>query len=182
MTPQKIVLTDEQQAIVDSAARGRVVVTPRRWGKTTVGMSAILKAAKEEGQQCLWLSPNQRTAARVWQALKNATSDLPTRQVDDTERHMTLPGGGGIHVSVDYIPASMQGAGLDFVVCDEVAFMDETTGLRLKHDLDMKNLGMVLLLSEPYPSENHWFRALFMEGLPGADAWQRWHFRRDATR
>jgi len=111
-----------QLPILLSDSRYRVVACGRRFGKTEIGKHAILRAFLRGGT-CWWLAPTYPMAESVWADLQRLTTSLPGIHVQRSQRTLRIPNGGVLSIKSTHEPDHLRGAGLDFVVLDEAAFM-----------------------------------------------------------
>jgi hypothetical protein len=163
-----------QQLILDSRARYRVVACGRRFGKTEVGKRAIIKRA-QAGKRCWWLSPTYPMASQVWRDLKLACRDLPKLQISETERRLDFKNGGMIAIRSTHYPDYLRGAGLDFAVLDEAAFMDSSVWPEIVRPMLLEQRGKALFLSSP--NGLNWFWEIYQFGLSKPySTWRSFHF------
>jgi hypothetical protein len=156
-----IQLHPKQQAVLDCDARYRVVACGRRFGKTELGKHAIVKAALD-GKVCWWLAPTYQMASEVWHNLRRTLIDH-AEEINGTEHRIDLAGGGRIAVRSTHTPDNLRGAGLDFAVLDEAAFMKPSVWPEIVRPMLLDRHGSALFLSTPY-GQNHFF-ALYQLGL-----------------
>lgn len=172
---QKIQLPDphiNQKEVLESAARYRIVACGRRWGKTVVGQIEIVEAAAVHHKACWWLAPTYSMADHVWRALKDACRDLNVT-VSESARRLDFKGGGWIAIKSTHTPDNLRGAGLDFAVLDEAAFMDAAVWPQIVRPMLLERKGGALLLSSP--NGKNWFWERYTYARRGT-AWRRFHF------
>lgn len=151
-----------QHAILTDDTRFRVVACSRRFGKTTLGMIAIVYRALR-GQRCWWLAPTHAQGQDVWRGIKDATRDLaPIMYVNNSQRRMEFPGGGVIEIKTANNPANLRGAGLDFVVLDEAAFISDNVWSEVVRPMLATTDGAALFLSTPFGM--NYFHMLYQRG------------------
>ncbi len=151
-----------QAKILENKARFRVVVCGRRFGKTLLGEHAILTRAIRDHQTCWWLAPTYDMADHVWRELKTAVQDVPGVQISQTDLRMDFPGGGSLAIHSTHTPDHLRGAGLDFVVLDEAAFMSPDIWPQIVRPMLVERQGCALFLSSP--NGKNWFHNLFLLG------------------
>ena len=137
----------EQKTILDSQNRFRVVVCGRRFGKTVLGEHAILTRAIRENEACWWLAPTYDMADHVWRDLKTAVRDLPGVQISESDLRMDFRKGGWLAIHSTHTPDHLRGAGLDFVVLDEAAFMPPDVWPEIVRPMLVERKGRALFLS-----------------------------------
>jgi hypothetical protein len=151
-----------QKAILNSSARFRVVACGRRFGKTTIGERSILIRASDAGQACWWLSPTYAMAGHVWRDLKTAVRHVPDVQISESDLRMDFPGGGWLEMHSAHNPDHLRGAGLDFAVLDEAAFMPPDIWSEIVRPMLLERKGHALFLSTPFGK--NWFYDLYLLG------------------
>jgi hypothetical protein len=163
-----------QQAILDDRTRFRVAACGRRFGKTEVGKREIVLAALH-GKKCWWLAPTYRMATETWQSIKHFLRPLDSCVVSDSERMITLPTGGSIAVRSTHEYHNLRGAGLDFAVLDEAAFMHPDVWPQIVRPMLGTTQGDALFLSSPFGRNHFW--DLFQLGQdPLKELWKSFHF------
>lgn len=149
-----------QTQILSSAARFKVVACGRRFGKTELGKLALIEHALKGGV-CWWLAPTYRMASEVWRDLARSLAGIAV-QIQHTERRIELAGGGVITVRSTHVPSQLRGAGLDFAVLDEAAFMHPSIWAEIVRPMLLERRGGALFLSTPYG--HNWFWGLYQLG------------------
>jgi predicted phage terminase large subunit-like protein len=171
---------EHQRAVLLSAARFGVLACGRRWGKSTVGISALVEGRGPTGREFkgaldganTWLvCPTYAMAAERWRELKDSLRDAWTDK-SEVERRIELPGGGAVTVRSGDDADSLRGSGLDAVVLDECAFMREDVWQEaIRPALSDRN-GWCLFASTPDGQAN-WFFKLWTQAREAA-GWERW--------
>jgi hypothetical protein len=150
-----------------------VVACGRRWGKTELGKVLLIEHAAL-GKACWWLSPTYRMASQVWRDLKAASGTLAVH-VSESERRIDLRGGGHVAVRSTHAPDYLRGAGLDFAVLDEMAFMERSVWTQVVRPMLLDRRGGALFLSTPFGRNHFW--ELFTVGLDAEEPdWSAFHF------
>lgn len=152
-----------QVPIWESAARFRVVACGRRFGKTELGKRLILLHALM-GEQCWWLAPTYRMAEAVWRDVKRMTRPLKP-DIEAQDRRLTLPDGGSITIRSTHVPDVLRGAGLDYAVLDEAAYMTDEIWPEVVRPMLMDRRGGAAFLSTPNGFNGFW--VLYQLGLDG---------------
>lgn len=151
-----------------------MVACGRRFGKTEAGKLDLL-CRFLTGARCWWLAPTLPMAEQVWRDLKRTLAPLPEARVRETQRRIDLPGGGLLAIRSTHHADRLRGAGLDFAVLDEAAFMDDQVWPRVVRPMLLERRGSALFLSSPHGL--NWFHALYQLGLePGQRQWRSFHF------
>jgi hypothetical protein len=163
-----------QLKMMNSNARFRVAACGRRFGKTTFGKAAIVAEAME-GHYCWWLSPTYPMASQVWRDLKALCHSIDGLTISETERRMDFPNGGSIAIRSTFYPDHLRGAGLDFAVLDEAAFMEPNVWPEVVRPMLLERRGNALFLSSP--NGLNWFWDIYQQGLvKPRRTWHSFHF------
>ena len=170
-------LNPGQQAVSQDDHRFKVVIAGRRWGKTYLSTRALARAAREPGKRCWYVAPSYRMARQiVWDALKWRLQDLKwVQKVNESELNILLRNGSTISLRGADNPDSLRGVGLDFLVMDEFAMIDQKAWSEvLRPTLSDRN-GSAMFISTPMGTSN-W--AFDLYNRQHADpAWASWTFR-----
>lgn len=162
-----------QRRIYDSESRFRVAACGRRFGKTTVGERSIIKRAVQ-GEHAWWLAPTFDMTRRSWRAIKWKVRPLNC-EVRESEYTIRFPTGGVIEVKSTHAYENLRGAGLDFALLDEAAFMHPDVWPQIVRPMLLERKGHALFLSSPF-GRNHFFD-LYSLGLdPNEPEWEAFHF------
>jgi hypothetical protein len=109
-----------QQEVFESPYRFRVLVAGRRFGKTFLALTELLRAAAKPGSLSWYVAPTRLQAKRVaWRALKKLTQPYWNSIPHETDMRIEIRGGGAICVRGADNCDALRGDGLDFVVSDE---------------------------------------------------------------
>jgi hypothetical protein len=100
---------------------------------------------------------------------------IPGRNVREDARRITLPGGGEIVVKSADAPNSLLGEGLDMLVLDEAAYLDEEVWARVLRPTLTDRRGRALLISTPN-GYDPLFHQAWMRGHDGRPGWAAWQF------
>lgn len=154
---------DAQEEILSSTARFVVVACGRRFGKTTLGQEAIIQEALIKHHACWWLAPTYGMASQVWRDLKAACARIKNIRISETERRIDFPKGGWLAIRSTHYPDNLRGAGLDFAVLDEAAYMDASVWPEVVRPMLLERRGRALFLSSP--NGLNWFWEIYQLGL-----------------
>lgn len=145
-----------QKVIVMNKARFKVIAAGRRFGKTETGKSLLLKAVlHHNGAVGWWIAPTYNTAAQVWRDLANTLAPL-NPVISAAQRRIDLPGGGHIAVRSAHNPDRLRGAGLDYAVLDEAAYMSASLWPEVVRPMLLERRGGAAFLSTPYGHNHFW--------------------------
>lgn len=110
-----------QVEIVQNAARFKVVVCGRRWGKTTLGIWLCLRGAIQDPGIYWWVGPTFPSvqSSGAWEMLKNIVSLIPGTEIREADKEVILVNGSQIWIKTAKDPDSLRGPKLKGVVLDE---------------------------------------------------------------
>jgi predicted phage terminase large subunit-like protein len=169
--------------VLASPARWKVVVCGRRWSKTASGLQMAIRGhgpdkirrGALDGGNIWWVMPTFPDATEVWRDLKRACKGVwvPGGK-SERERRIELPGGGSITIKSADNPDSLRGRGLDGLVMDEAASIDEAAWKEALRPALADKHGWCVWIGTP--KGMNWFHDLFERaGNEGAAAgWERW--------
>ncbi|MBI1276862.1 MAG: hypothetical protein GC179_01910 [Anaerolineaceae bacterium] len=171
---QLAALHEGQQAIVDSAARFKVLACGRRFGKTLVALDMLTNRLLD-GQNVAYFAPTYRMGAEVWRELKQNLHPL-IRTMNEHEWRMELYTGGVLECwsLANQAAETVRGRKYHFVVMDEAALFDSAEvwhgAIRpLLTDYE----GGALFASTP--RGRNWFWHLYLQGMSaGFPEWESW--------
>lgn len=99
----------------------------------------------------------------------------PGLMISEADHRILFPDGGEITIRSTHYPDNLRGAGLDFAVLDEVAFMEPLVWPQVVRPMLLERRGGALFLSTPYGRNHFW--ELFRVGLDPEEAeWAAFHF------
>lgn len=151
-----------QQIVAQTPGRFKVVACGRRFGKTELGKLLLMDRALYRQQRTWWLAPTYTMASQVWRDLKAMSANVTGIQISESERRIDFPGGGFMALRSAHHPDTLRGAGLDYVVLDEAAFMEPSVWPQIVRPMLLERRGEALFLSTPYGK--NWFWELFQRG------------------
>ena len=122
-------LSEPQKLVASSNSRFRVLVTGRRFGKTTLAMRELAYHARIPNTLCWYVAPSYRMAKQIaWIMIKKKLKDMRwIKHTNEAELTITLKNNSRICLRGADNPDSLRGIGLDFLVLDECGDIEETT-------------------------------------------------------
>lgn len=169
---------EHQRAVLQSAARNKLLVCGRRWGKSTLGLVTTIVGhgpnvgdfrGAMQGGTIWYIAPTFPMASIMWRELKRSLKGA-WESKSEIDRQIVLPGGGNIQVKSADHPDGLRGAGLDGAVLDEAAFFKPDAWTAIRPALADKQ-GWSMFLTTPKGMNwlwDTWDRAPLQEG------WERW--------
>jgi hypothetical protein len=120
----------DQRRKIDLIEKGQekyiVLTTGRQWGKTMMGVNLLLKwALGHKEQKLMWVSPIYKQSKNAFDILTNAIKGTPILKKDPniSELEITLINGSKIMFRSAERADGLRGHTLDYLICDEAAFM-----------------------------------------------------------
>lgn len=182
MIPQfshKLHLHPGQMEVFRSPHRFKVVVAGRRWGKSVLSRTEMIRRAKQGKQKIWYIAPTYRMAKQImWDELVTSIPAHWIRKKNETSMSIYLVNGSVIECKGADKPDTLRGVGLNFVVMDEFQDMKwETWEMVLRPTLS-STLGSALFIGTP-KSYNHLYGVYSLgqrEDYQKAGVWMSWQF------
>jgi len=138
-----------------------------------LGVNECLDVAAQGGR-AWWVAPSYKMSEVGWRPIHRMGMRIGA-DVGKVDRQVTLPGGGWVQVRSADNPDSLRGEGLDFVVFDECAFMQEAAWVDAVRPALSDRQGRALFISTP--KGHNWFWRNWLRGQDDAEGeWQSWRF------
>ena len=164
-------LHSAQMEVVKNMKRFTVLSAGRRWGKTKLGVWLCLKYAWE-GKRAWWIAPSYSMTNEAWADLRSIGIEYGIK-VKEAERTTVTATGGSVQVRSADDPMKLRGAGLDFVVLDECAFMKPQTWAEVIRPALTEKKGSAFFISTP--KGYNFFEKLYSEANM-LDDWVRFTY------
>jgi hypothetical protein len=170
-------LSKAQDAIATDQHRFRVVVAGRRFGKTHLSIRELCYHARTPNQEVWYVAPTYRQAKQiVWRKLKNKLQDLNwTKKVNESELTILLKNGSQISLKGADNADSLRGVGLDFMVMDEFADVDEEAWTEVLRPTLADKEGKALFIGTPKGIGN-WAHALYTMPQEQPGTWSSYQY------
>ena len=170
-------LSAPQKQVAQHPARFKVLVTGRRFGKTTLAIRQLCYFARHPEKLCWYVAPSYRQAKQtVWLQIKKVLNDLKwIKKINEAELTIFLRNGSRICLRGADNPQSLRGVGLDYLVIDEAADIDEYAWHEVLRPTLSDTGGHVFFTGTPRGL--NWFHDLYQQGQKTTDdSWQSWQF------
>lgn len=162
----------KQREVALDPTRFKVVTSGRRWGKTRLGAALCIMTAGKGGR-AWWVAPTYPVASVGWRLIHRMARQVPGAVIRQGDRMVTFPNGGEIQVRSADNPDSLRGEGLDFVVMDECAFIQEDAWLEALRPALSDRKGRAMFISTP--KGRNWFWRLWQRCVDDQDhEWRGW--------
>ena len=165
-------LHHRQWEMVQSPARFKVAACGRRWGKTRLGSAMCAKVAADGGR-AWWVAPTYKVAQVGWRQIRRLALQVPGTEINRAELRAAFATGGEIQVRSASDTDSLRGEGLDFIVMDECAFIQEDAWREALRPALSDRKGSALFISTP--KGRNWFWRLWQRCIDDHDyEWHGW--------
>ena len=118
----KISLTKSQHKISQSNKRFRVLISGRRFGKTYLAITEMMKYASKPNQKIWYIAPTLKMAKDIcWSSLKEILNQFNwIEDINETTLTITIrKSNSTISLKSSDAPDSLRGTGLNFLILDE---------------------------------------------------------------
>lgn len=161
-----------QREIAVSDARFKVAACGRRFGKTRLGAALCIMTAAQRGR-AWWIAPTYKVSEVGWRLIRRLAEQIPGADIKRGDRMILLPNGGEVQVRSADDPNSLRGEGLDFVVFDECAFVQEEAWTEAIRPALSDRKGRAMFISTP--KGHNWFWRLWQRCIDvHDDEWHGW--------
>ncbi len=157
-------LSEPQRQVADNKSRFRILCTGRRFGKTTLAIRELCYNAREPNKVCWYVAPSYRQAKQIaWVKLKQILKDLRwIRKVNEAELTIELKNKSRICLRGADNKDSLRGVGIDFIVLDECADIDEQAWSEVLRPTLSDTKGSAVFAGTP--KGMNWFHDLYQRG------------------
>ena len=179
----KITLTSPQLKVSQSQARFRVLISGRRFGKTYLCITEMMKYASQPNQKIWYVAPTFKMAKDIcWSSLKEMLNQFNwIEDINETTMTITIRKTNST-ISLKGADAydSLRGTGLDFLILDEFADIDKRAWFEVlrasvadTYSKD-KSRGHVLFCGTPKGYGN-WSYEMYLKGKQDEE-WESFQF------
>ncbi len=169
-------LTPPQSEIFCNPARFRNCVAGRRFGKTHLSVTELLKAATSgKNKNCWYVAPTYGAAKEIaWDMLIHTIPEEYIIKSNESALTLKLINGSVISLKGAEKPNNLRGRALDFVVLDEFADMRPEAWYEVIRPSLSDRQGSALFIGTP-KGRNH-FYDLWANGMDGAEGWASFQY------
>lgn len=170
-------LSNAQNSVASDTTRFRVVIAGRRFGKTHLAIRELCYHAREPNREVWYVAPSYKMAKQiVWRKLKNKLTDLNwVQKHNETELTLHLKNGSTIALKGADNYDSLRGVGLDFIVLDEFADIDEEAWYETLRPTLSDKQGKALFIGTPKGIGN-WAYEIYQNSIEDKDNWHSYTF------
>lgn len=172
-------LHPKQMEVFKTPVRFRVVVAGRRWGKTQLAKTSMIKYAKVPNRLVWYVAPSYRMAKQImWPEILAALPKRWIRKVNETNMTIWLINGTRIELKGADNPDSLRGVGIHFLVMDEVQDIDPDAWKKVLRPTLASTGGHALFIGTP--KSYNFLYDLYMLGQDEKNVllgrWKSWQF------
>lgn len=174
-----LLLHPKQMEVHTSPHRFRVVVAGRRWGKTQLAKTEIIKYSKVPKRLIWYVAPSYRMAKQImWPELLESIPARWIKKLNETVMTITLVNGTRIELKGADNPDSLRGVGIHFLVMDEVQDIDAEAWRKVLRPTLASTGGHALFIGTP--KSYNFLYELYMLGQDEKNIllgrWKSWQF------
>ena len=174
----KISLTRPQLAVSKSDNRFRVLISGRRFGKTFLCITEMMKYACQVNKNIWYVAPTFKMAREiVWSKLKQMLHDFNwIDSINETNLSIKVKKTGSI-ISLKGCENydALRGVGLDFLILDEFADIEEKAWTEVLRASVADTLGHVLMCGSPKGYGN-WSYRMYLKGQGEDKEWKSFQY------
>ena len=167
-----------QGEVFNNESRFRVLVAGRRFGKSYLSCSELLKAAiSRPGETYFYCAPTYRMAKDIaWKEIKRLIPNEWIKNKNESDLKIELINDSTIELKGTENAMALRGRSLAGVVLDEAAFMDSEVWFEVIRPALADKQGWTLFISTPDGTAS-WFYDLWCYVPEDATGdWKRWSF------
>ena len=173
----KISLTKSQHKVSQSKKRFRVLISGRRFGKTYLCITEMMKYATKPLQNIWYVAPTFKMAKEIcWSNLKTILNEFNWIE-DINETNLTIrikKSNSVISLKSADQPDALRGTGINFLILDEFADIDKRTWFEVLRASIADTLGDVLFTGTPRGYGN-WSYEMYLKGKQDEE-WESFQF------
>ena len=173
----KINLTKPQYQVSTSDNRFRVLISGRRFGKTFLCITEMMKYASQVNKTIWYVAPTFKMAREiVWSKLKEMLHSFNwIDEINETNLQITIKKTGSkISLKGCDNYDSLRGVGIDFLILDEFADIDEKAWTEVLRASVADTVGDVLMCGSPKGYGN-WSYRMYLKGQQEKE-WKSFQF------
>tara|TARA_A100001201_G_scaffold39477_1_gene41177 strand:+ start:562 stop:1797 length:1236 start_codon:yes stop_codon:yes gene_type:complete len=173
----KITLTKPQLKVSQSNKRFRVLISGRRFGKTYLAITEMMKFAAQPNQKIWYVAPTLKMAKDIcWSSLKEVLNQFNwIEDINETTLTITIrKTNSTISLKSADLPDTLRGTGLNFLILDEFADIDKRAWFEVLRASVSDTLGKVLMCGTPKGYGN-WSYEMYLKGKQDPE-WDSFQF------
>lgn len=148
--PGKLFLHKNQKIVFSDKHRFRVVVAGRRWGKSQLAKSLIMRYATVKNRLVWYVAPSYRMSKQImWPELLASIPRKWIKKVNETNLSILLVNGTRIELKGADNADSLRGVGIHFLVMDEVQDIDPEAWVKVLRPTLASTGGHAMFIGSP---------------------------------
>jgi len=171
-------LSTPQKTVANDPARFVVLVTGRRFGKTTLGIRQLFYHARQPDQNVWACLPSYRQARNVWwDAVKAKAIELNwAKKINEADLSIILKNGSKISLKGADNRDALRGAKLNYIFLDECANIDKEAYTEVLRPTLSDTGGKAMFAGTPKGISN-WLYDIYQQGQdPTETNWSSYQF------
>ena len=165
-------LSEPQSVVAQDNTRFKVLVSGRRFGKTTLAIRELCYHARHPNTLCWFVAPSYRQARQIaWMKLKKKLSELRwVKKFNEADLTCHLKNNSIIALRGADNPDSLRGVGINYLVIDEASDVNEQSWTEVLRPTLSDTKGKALFTGTP--KGHNWFYDLYQKGKdPNEQDW-----------
>jgi len=169
-------LHDKQMEVFSDPARFKVVVAGRRWGKSRLSLTSMLRAARMPRSRVWYIAPTFRMAKQImWDELLEMIPKQWVRKTNHSTLTVVLKNKTEISLKGADRPDTLRGVALNYVVLDEFQDMKADVWVKVLRPTLSSTGGHALIIGTP--KAFNYLYELWKLGQDGrSKQWKSWQF------
>ena len=157
-------LSDPQQVVAQDETRFKILVSGRRFGKTTLAIRELCYHARHPNKLCWLVAPSYRQARQIaWTKLKKKLTELRwAKKFNEADLTCHLKNNSIIALRGADNPDSLRGVGIHYLVIDEASDVSEQSWTEVLRPTLSDTKGKALFTGTP--KGHNWFYDLYQKG------------------
>lgn len=157
-------LSDPQQVVAQDETRFKILVSGRRFGKTTLAIRELCYHARFPNKLCWLVAPSYRQARQIaWTKLKKKLTELRwAKKFNEADLTCHLKNNSIIALRGADNPDSLRGVGIHYLVIDEASDVSEQSWTEVLRPTLSDTKGKALFTGTP--KGHNWFYDLYQKG------------------
>lgn len=175
-----ITLHSKQMEVYSSPHRFKVVTAGRRWGKTALSRTLMMRAGKKANARVWYIAPTFRMAKQImWNDLIEAIPKKWVRKINHSSLTIMLINGTELALRGADRPDTLRGVALDYVILDEFQDMKSEVWTKVIRPTLSSTGGGALIIGTPKAFNYLYelYRLGQQQEMQRSGQWMSWQFK-----
>ena len=169
-------LNRTRREILKHPARFKVIVAGRRWGKTILSLTYLLKDKFQEGERRWFITPTYRQGKMiVFPILRQIFHGFKEAKLNESELSVIFENGAELSVKGADNEHNLRGVGLSKCVMDEMAYIKPHVWEEIIYPMLTTTNGCALFIGTPRGYDMMY--EMYIRGQGAFEDWVSWQFR-----